>query len=70
MDAERSFLARVEAGFILIGVDYTSAEFNHLADERMNPYELGLGWAVKLKSGQAFLGREAAVLGSEEGGFG
>ena len=51
-------IARVEAGFILIGVDYTSAEFNHLADERMSPYELGLGWAVKLDKGN-FIGRKA-----------
>lgn len=51
-------IARVEAGFILIGVDYTSCESAILPDERSNPYELGLGWSVKLDKGN-FIGRRA-----------
>jgi len=51
-------VARVEAGFILIGVDYVSAEAAHLPDERYDPYELGLGWAVKFDKGN-FVGRAA-----------
>jgi aminomethyltransferase len=51
-------VSRVEAGFILIGVDYVSCEVAHLPDERYDPYELGLGWAVKLDKGN-FIGREA-----------
>lgn len=51
-------IARVEAGFILIGVDYTSAEVAHLPSDRFDPYELGLGWAVKLDKGP-FIGRRA-----------
>jgi aminomethyltransferase len=51
-------IARVEAGFILIGVDYVSAEFAHVPDERQDPYELGLGWAVKPEKGN-FIGRRA-----------
>jgi len=51
-------VARVEAGFILIGVDYISSEAAHLPDERYDPYELGLGWAVKLDKGN-FIGRRA-----------
>jgi aminomethyltransferase len=51
-------ISRVEAGFILIGVDYTSAELAHVADDRVTPYELGLGWAVKPDKGN-FIGRKA-----------
>lgn len=51
-------ISRVEAGFILIGVDYVSAEFAHLPEDRVDPYELGLGWAVKLDKGN-FVGRKA-----------
>lgn len=44
-------ITRIEAGYILKGVDYYNA--NHcLIDERMStPYELGLGWLVHLKRG-------------------
>jgi len=59
-------IARVEAGFILIGVDYTSSEFSHVADERMTPYELGLGWAVKLDKGN-FIGRKALRAARDAG---
>ena len=51
-------IARVEAGFVLIGVDYVSSETARVADERYDPYELGLGWAVKLDKGN-FVGRRA-----------
>ncbi|NKB86796.1 MAG: aminomethyl transferase family protein [Acidobacteria bacterium] len=51
-------VSRVEAGFILIGVDYISSEAAHLPDERYDPYEIGLGWAVKLDKGN-FIGRKA-----------
>jgi 4-methylaminobutanoate oxidase (formaldehyde-forming) len=42
---------RLEKGYRAWGADITPAD---------SPFEAGLGWAVKLKSGQAFLGREAA----------
>ena len=51
-------IARVETGFILIDVDYTSAERALLACDRACPYTLNLGWAVKLGKGP-FIGREA-----------
>jgi glycine cleavage system aminomethyltransferase T len=41
-------LARVEAGFVLLGVDYVSAEKALIPSHRIDPFELGLGWAVKL----------------------
>ncbi len=51
-------VARVEAGFVLIGVDYISAENALVEDDQMSPYELGLGWAVKLDK-PSFVGRTA-----------
>jgi len=59
-------VARVEAGFILIGVDYVSSESAHLPDERSTPYELGLGWTVKLDKGN-FVGRRALRAARERG---
>lgn len=53
-------VARVEAGFIMIGFDYVSAELARLREDRSDPYELGLGWTVKLDKGN-FIGRKALV---------
>ncbi len=52
-------VARIEAGFILIDVDYVSAEHARIPSQKSSPYELGLGWAVKLKKKTPFVGREA-----------
>ena len=43
---------RLEKGYRAWGTDITPND---------NPYEAGLGWAVKLRSGRPFLGREALV---------
>ena len=51
-------IARVEAGLILISVDYVSSEFAYTDDDLVTPYELGLGWAVNLDRGN-FVGRKA-----------
>ncbi|MEM7349369.1 MAG: aminomethyltransferase family protein [Acidobacteriota bacterium] len=56
-------IARIEAGFILIDVDYISAEHALIPSQKSSPYELGLGWAVKLRKkgrcvGQAALAQE------------
>jgi aminomethyltransferase len=59
-------IARVEAGFILIGVDYVSSEGAHVDDERSDPYELGLDWTVKLDKGN-FVGRRALRAARERG---
>ncbi len=59
-------IARVEAGLILISVDYVSSEFAHTEDDLVTPYELGLGWAVKLDRGN-FVGRKALRAANEEG---
>ncbi len=52
-------IARIEAGFILIDVDYVPADQALIPSQKSSPYELGLGWAVKLKKKAAFNGREA-----------
>lgn len=51
-------VTRIEAGFILLGVDYRSARHAAHHDQTSSPFELGLGWAVDLDRGP-FLGREA-----------
>ena len=60
-------IARVEAGFVLIGVDYLSAESARQERDTVSPYTLGLGWAVKLDKG-TFHGREALQAERRNGG--
>ena len=49
-------IARVEAGLILLDVDYISTRHALIESRKSSPYELGLGWAVKLKK-QNFIGK-------------
>lgn len=55
-------VTRVEAGFIMNGVDYYSAHHCLTEMRKSSPYELNLGWTVKLDRepfvGQAALRRE------------
>jgi aminomethyltransferase len=51
-------VARVEAGFILLEVDYIGAEKALIASQRYSPFEIGLGWTVDLKKGH-FVGQRA-----------
>nr|MBA3564899.1 aminomethyl transferase family protein [Gammaproteobacteria bacterium] len=51
-------IARLETGFILINVDYVSAEIARLEADKVSPYEIGLGWTVQLDKGP-FIGRAA-----------
>lgn len=60
--------ARVEAGLILIDVDYRSARFAWTANERSSPAELGLGWMLDdLDDERAFIGRDALRAERDEG---
>ncbi len=59
-------VARVESGFILIGVDYVSSEVALVDADKSSPYEVGLGWTVKLKSGP-FVGRKALAEEKKRG---
>jgi aminomethyltransferase len=55
-------VTRVEAGFLLNGVDYFNANHCLVEARKSTPFELGLGWAVHLKrrpfNGSAALRRE------------
>lgn len=51
-------LARVEAGLILIEVDYVSADHALIEEQTSSPYELGLGWTVNLNK-EYFVGKRA-----------
>jgi aminomethyltransferase len=53
-------LARIEAGFLLVEVDYISAHHARTDEQKSSPYELGLGWTVDL-NGDDFVGRHALV---------
>jgi glycine cleavage system T protein (aminomethyltransferase) len=41
-------MSRIEAGFILIEVEYISAEKAIIESQRYSPFEIGLGWTVNL----------------------
>lgn len=59
-------LARVEAGLVLIGVDYVPAHQAVIEDRKSSPFELGLGWTVKLDK-KSFVGRGALIAEKERG---
>jgi len=58
-------VTRVEAGFLMNGVDYYSAHHCLIESRKSTPYELALGWTVNLDretfNGQAALQAEHAV---------
>ena len=51
-------IARIEAGLILLDVDYISSRHAIVESRKSSPYELGLGWAVKIKK-KYFIGKRA-----------
>ncbi len=51
-------MTRIEAGFILQGVDYFSARDCLIDPQKSSPFEVGLGWAVQLER-DPFLGQAA-----------
>ena len=59
-------VTRIEAGFILAGVDYFPARGVAIESRKTSPYELGLGWTVKLDR-EPFIG-QAALLAERERG--
>ncbi|MBT8493840.1 MAG: aminomethyltransferase family protein [Deltaproteobacteria bacterium] len=59
-------VTRVEAGFIMNGVDYYSAHHCFLESRKSTPYELGLGWTVKLER-EPFIGQQALKAEKERG---
>jgi aminomethyltransferase len=59
-------VSRVEAGFVLLGVDYFSARTALIESQTATPYEIGLGWTVKLER-DAFVGQAALRRAVERG---
>ena len=53
-------VARVEAGLIMLDVDYLSALKTESVSQTSSPFELGLGWSVHFKKGD-FVGRKALL---------
>ncbi|WP_373356434.1 aminomethyltransferase family protein [Pseudoroseicyclus sp. CXY001] len=51
-------IARIEAGFIVAGVDFVPAEQALREDRALTPIELGLGWMIAWEKGH-FTGRRA-----------
>src|SRR5882762_2737336 len=54
-------IARIEAGLILIEVDYVSSKKSLIEEQRYTPGEIGLGKLVDLKK-ESFVGREALAM--------
>ena len=59
-------VVRVEAGLLLIDVDFVSASKTLFGVQKSTPYELGLGWMVNLRKSH-FIGRDALVREKERG---
>jgi aminomethyltransferase len=59
-------IARIEAGLILIEVDYTSSKKALIDAQKFSPAEIGLGKLVDLKK-ETFVGREALVHEAKKG---
>jgi len=59
-------VARIEAGLLLIEVDYTSSKKALIESQRFSPYEIGLGRLVHLEK-ENFIGRSALLAEHERG---
>ena len=59
-------VARIEAGLILIEVDYISSKKALIDAQKYSPAEIGLGKLVDLKK-ESFVGREALAAEAKEG---
>jgi aminomethyltransferase len=51
-------VTRIEAGYIMNGVDYFSANACSIESRKSSPYEIGLGWTVDLDR-DPFIGQDA-----------
>jgi aminomethyltransferase len=59
-------VARVEAGLLLIEVDYTSSKKALIASQKYSPFELGFGKMVHLEK-ENFIGKEALARDARNG---
>ena len=59
-------MTRIEAGFIMLAVDYYSAARVVIESRKSTPYEIGLGWTVNLDR-DPFIGQRALQREKAEG---
>jgi aminomethyltransferase len=59
-------VARVEAGLLMIEVDYVSTHHALIEAQKSTPFELNLGWTVSLEKGP-FVGKKALVVEKQRG---
>src|SRR5207245_6264363 len=59
-------VARIEAGLLLIEVDYISSKKALIESQKYSPFEIGLGKLVDLKN-ENFVGREALAREAKTG---
>ncbi len=59
-------VARIEAGLMLIDVDYVPARKALVESQTSSPYELDLGWTVNLEK-ERFVGKQALAAEKERG---
>jgi aminomethyltransferase len=59
-------VARIEAGLMLIDVDYVPARKALIDSQTSSPFELDLGWTVNLQK-ERFVGREALAREAQRG---
>jgi aminomethyltransferase len=55
------YMLRIEAGLLLLDVDFSSSRFAWTDEDRSTPFELGLGWMLRDlgSDDRAFIGRRA-----------
>lgn len=53
-------MARIEAGFVLLGVDYFSSPHVTVPQKKYSPFEIGLDWTVELER-EPFIGQKALL---------
>ena len=59
-------VSRIEAGFILAGVEYFNAQHALIESQKSTPYELELGWTVHLDR-EPFVGQNALMAEAKRG---
>ena len=59
-------VARIEAGLLLIDVDFNSSKKAVIGEQKYSPFELGLGRLVDLEKSR-FVGRDALIASEKEG---
>ncbi len=59
-------VTRIEAGYLLLGIDYKSAPRCLIDAQKSSPYEIGLGWMVQLDR-EPFIGQAALRAEKERG---